>query len=97
MSERQPSGLRLVSTTNEVVLRKRQAFENVKWTSRAMAANLIALAAGAGCSNDLLHQIRDLAAAIDDAEECSSPEHVADHLSQALKQDTASSGWSKRA
>ena len=84
MSTTRPPFLKLVAHNDDAALFGRQAFENLKWSARAMANNLAAVSNGSGSTTELLHQIRDVAAAIEDAEVHAPLERVAAQMAEAL-------------
>lgn len=97
MITQSPPKLTLVVHNDDSVLQGRQAFANLTWASRALAANLTALGSGSGCANELIHQIRDLACAIDDAEALTSLERVSAQLADSLLSQGTGSGAIARA
>ena len=76
MASGTPPFLTVVAHNDVTALRSRQALTNLQWSTRAMAANLLAIMDGSGSANDLAHQILDLANAVEEATERTSAESV---------------------
>ncbi|MCA1654448.1 MAG: hypothetical protein ABR588_05165 [Sphingomicrobium sp.] len=80
-----PPTLRLVVHNDDGVLLGRQAFANLKWATRGMVPNLLAVINGSGDAGELLYQLADLAAAIEDAGQLASSEMLAAELRDVLE------------